>query len=68
MSTSRLIKFSGGEGRGGDSSEVECPGLLLPVGVDPVRELLAVGGWEDGGCLCRPLLRLPLLRLPLLFG
>ena len=34
-STSRLIKFSVGEGRGGDSGEVEGPGLLLPVGVGP---------------------------------
>ena len=56
-------KFSAGEGRGEDSVEVEGPGLQLPVGVDPGewKDLPAVEGWEDGGCLHRPLLRLRLL-------
>ena len=62
--SSRLIKFSGGEGRE-VSVEVEGPELQLPVGVGPGewKELPAVEGWEDGGCLCHPL---PHLRL--LFG
>ena len=65
-STWRLIRFSGGEGWGGDSVEVEGPELLLPVGVGPGewRELPGVGDWEDGGWF-----RLRFfLRLCLLFG